>query len=81
MKTASVRALKHSTSTVLDWVLQGETVQITRHNKVIGTLVPASSASATETPPDFYARLESLFLDQTKVMTGTEIVSFARGER
>jgi antitoxin (DNA-binding transcriptional repressor) of toxin-antitoxin stability system len=82
MKTTNIRELKHATSTVLDWVQQGETVQITRYNKVVGIIVPPS-AEIDDIPeePDFYERLEKLFFDTSKPMTGTELISYSRGER
>ncbi len=82
MKTTNIRELKHATSTVLDWVQQGETVQITRYNKVVGIIVPPS-AEIDDIPevPDFYERLEKLFFDTSKPMTWTELVSYSRGER
>jgi prevent-host-death family protein len=82
VKTTNISELKHSTSTVLDWVEQGETVQITRRNKVVAVI----SAPVPETPdkiqlPDYHARLAAIFDDKTLPMTGTEIVSYGRGER
>lgn len=82
MKTTNIRELKHATSTVLEWVEQGETVQITRYNKVVGVIVPPSAQKEQEMPPsDYYERLEKLFFDKSKPMTGAEIVSYGRGER
>lgn len=82
MKSANIRELKHATSTVLGWVAEGESVQITRHNQIVGVIIPAAPA-ATRKPAvsDFYARLESLFHDRTRPMTGSEIVSYGRGDR
>ncbi len=83
MKTTNIRELKHATSTVLEWVEQGESVEITRRNKVVGIIVPPPREKPEkEAPqPDFYQRLEELFHDTTRPMTGTELVSWARGER
>lgn len=81
MKTTNIRELKHATSTVLEWVEQGESVEITRRNKVVGIIVPPSSEKLDEIPSDYYQRLETLFHDFSKPMTGTEIVSYGRGER
>ena len=82
MKTTNIRELKHATSTVLEWVEQGETVQITRRNKVVGVIVPPAPVTMDVAPqPDFYERLEKLFYDKTQPMSGTEIVSYGRGER
>ncbi len=81
MKTTNIRELKHATSTVLEWVEQGESVEITRRNKVVGIIVPPSPEQAEDVPSDYYQRLEKLFYDTSKPMTGTEIVSYGRGER
>ena len=42
-RTANIRELKHSTSTFLGWVVDGETVEITRRNQVVGVVVPPAS--------------------------------------
>lgn len=86
MKTTNIRELRHSTSTVLDWVAEGESVEITRRNQVVGIIVPPLAAEANPkekptAPADFYQRLETLFHDKKRPMTGTELVSYARGER
>jgi antitoxin (DNA-binding transcriptional repressor) of toxin-antitoxin stability system len=67
---------------VLEWVERGESVELTRRNRVVGVIVPPRRV-AIEKPPieDFYTRLEALFHDPTHPMTGTEIVSYGRGER
>jgi antitoxin (DNA-binding transcriptional repressor) of toxin-antitoxin stability system len=82
VKTTNISELKHSTSAVLAWVEQGETVQITRRNKVVAVI----SAPVPETPgeielPNYHARLAAIFGDKTLPMTGTEVVSYGRGER
>jgi antitoxin (DNA-binding transcriptional repressor) of toxin-antitoxin stability system len=86
MKSTNIRELKHSTSVVLGWVAEGESVQITRRDQVVGIIVPPLAAEvnpAVKPPPpaDFYQRLEALFHDRKRPMTGTELVSYARGER
>lgn len=81
MRTTNIRELKHATSTVLEWVEQGESVEITRRNKVVGIIVPPGSEKSDEIPSDYYQRLETLFYDKTQPMTGAEIVSYGRSER
>ena len=86
MKSTNIRELKHSTSVVLGWVAEGESVEITRRGKVVGIIVPplaaeVKSAVKPTRPADFYQRLETLFHDKKRPMTGTELVSYARGER
>ncbi len=81
MKTTNIRELKHSTTTVLEWVAQGESVEITRRNKVVGIIVPPTPEKSEDVPSDYYERLEKLFYDPIQPMTGSEIVSYGRGER
>ena len=86
MKSANIREFKHSTSVVLGWVAEGESVEITRRDQVVGIIVPPLAAEAESavkpTPPaDFYQRLETLFHDSKRPMTGTELVSYARGQQ
>lgn len=82
MKTTNIRELRHDTSTVLGWVALGETVEITRRNQVVGILVPPAPVKIKKPAvPDFYSRLEKLFHDASRPMTGTELVSYGRGKR
>lgn len=65
MRTTNIRELKHATSTVLGWVPDGETVEITRRNQVAGVIVPPVEAKSNQAVlPDFYARLQELFHDR-----------------
>lgn len=81
MKSANIRELKHATSKVLGWVAEGEHVEITRRNEVVGIIIPPIARKLPDPIPDFYQRLEELFHDRAEAMTGTEVVSYARGER
>ena len=38
VKTASIRELKHNTTTVLGWVSEGQDVEIRRHGKPVAVL-------------------------------------------
>lgn len=40
MKTASIRELRHETTKVIEWVENGEKVEISRRGKVIAHLSP-----------------------------------------
>ena len=82
MRTTNISELKHSTATVLDWVEQGETVRITRRNKVVAVLSPPKAEKPKRAiRRDFEKDLQEIFGDRIMPTTGTEIVSYGRGER
>ena len=82
MKTTNIRELKHSTTAVLEWVAQGESVQITRRNKVVAILSPPQAGKPKGAiRRDFEKDLQEIFGDRIMPTTATEIVSFGRGER
>jgi len=82
MRTTNIRELRHATATVLEWVKQGETVQITRRNKVVAVISPP-----IETEPekivrhDYAKRLKEIFGDEISASTGTELMEYDRGDR
>ena len=53
MKPTNIRELKHATSTVLEWVEQGESVEITRRNKGVGIIIPPPSEKLEDIPLDY----------------------------
>lgn len=82
VKTTNISELKHSTTTVIEWVEQGETVQITRRNKVVAILSPPQAEKPKRAiRRDFERDLQEIFGDRIMPTTGTEIVSYGRGER
>jgi antitoxin (DNA-binding transcriptional repressor) of toxin-antitoxin stability system len=82
VKTTNIRELKHATTTVLEWVEQGEIVQITRRNKVVAILSPPQAEKPKKAiRRDFEKDLQDIFGDRIMPTTGTEIVSYGRGER
>ena len=67
---------------MLEWVEQGETVQITRRNKVVAILSPPQAEKPKRAARrDFEKDLQEIFGDRIMPTTATEIVSFGRGER
>ena len=40
MKTATIRQVRHDFTTVLDWIGEGEQVQISKRGKVVALLLP-----------------------------------------
>ena len=60
MKTATIRQVRHDFSTVLDWVGDGEQVEISKHGKIVALLSPPPAAKPQRAPkrPDLAARLK-----------------------
>ena len=63
MKTASIREVQHGLKEVLEWVSAGETVSITRRNRVVAELTPPRRTASLKkfAMPDFAARTKALF--------------------
>ena len=78
MKVASVRALKHEMSTVLNWVAAGETVEVRRRNQPVAILAPPKRRPPIRRP-DFAKRLKDAYGATILEVTGTALVSDARG--
>jgi antitoxin (DNA-binding transcriptional repressor) of toxin-antitoxin stability system len=58
MKRASVRDLRYDFPKVERMLAQGESIEITKRNQVIGTLSPATKKVQI---PDFAARLKKIY--------------------
>ena len=80
MRTTTIRELKHATSTVLSWVAEGETVEVSRRGSPVAMLSPPKRQSAV-VRPDFVARMQAIYGDTVLSSTATEVVAEARGER
>jgi len=74
MKTATVRQVRHDFGTVLDWVEEGEQVEISKRGKIVALLSPPPVPKPTKPKkrPDFAARLKRIYGD--KVLSGNIIV-------
>jgi len=79
MKTATIRELKHYTTTVLSWVADGETVEVRRRNQPVALLSPLGRRSPIKRP-DFGVRLRAIYGKKTLATTGTDLTSESRGE-
>ena len=66
MKTANVRQLRHAFGSVLDWVADGQQVEIVKKGKVVALLSPPPKPVATKKLklPDFEARRKRIFGDR-----------------
>lgn len=79
MKITTIRELKHDTTTVLSWVAGGEKVEVRRHREPVAILSPVRRTKRI-VRPDFAARLKKLYGKSKAVVTGTALISEARGE-
>ena len=79
MKTATIRELRHATTTVLAWVAQGETVEVRRRNQPVAILSAPRRRSVVRRP-DFATRLKAMYGKTPLPTTGTDLISESRGE-
>jgi prevent-host-death family protein len=72
MKTANVRELRHAFGRVMEWVAEGEQVEIVKRGKVIALLSPPPHPKPKRfTLPDFEARRRRIFGD--RVLPGNTV--------
>ena len=65
MKTANVRQLRHAFGEVMEWVAEGEQVEIVKKGKTIAVLSPPPPAKPRKfNLPDFEARRKRIFGDR-----------------
>jgi len=59
MKTATIRQVRHDFGTVLDWISEGEQVEISKHGKIVALLSPPPTVKPPQARkrPDLAARL------------------------
>jgi len=74
VKTASVQQVPERWPDILKWVASGEEVQMTDHDKVVATLVPADVPQ-----PDFLSRAKAIWGENPPGKSLSAIVSDARG--
>ena len=74
MKTATVQQIKHDFGTVLDWVANGELVEVSKHGKIVALITPPTAPKPVRPRkrPDFAARLKRIYGD--KIFSGNVIV-------
>jgi prevent-host-death family protein len=70
MKSANVRQLRHDFGSVMNWVADGEQVEIVKKGKIIALLSPPPPSPKRKKTklPDFAARQQRIFGD--KVLPG-----------
>jgi antitoxin (DNA-binding transcriptional repressor) of toxin-antitoxin stability system len=77
MTKASVRDLRYDFKKIERLLRKGEEIQITKHRRVIGRLVPESPESP-KVMPDFRARMRSIFGDKVLAVSGADLISADR---
>lgn len=63
MKTANVRQLRHDFGSVLNWIAEGQSVEIVKKGRVIALLSPPAPPKKFKLP-DFAARQRRIFGDR-----------------
>lgn len=80
MRTTTIRELRHSTTTVLGWVAEGESVEVQRRGVPVAVLSPKEHHRRI-VMPDFLARIQAAYGDTLLATTATDLISESRGER
>lgn len=80
MKTTTIRELRHDTTTVLEWVAGGESVEVQRRGVPVAVLTPQSRKQRIA-KPDFLARIRAAYGEKLLSTSATDLVSESRGER
>jgi antitoxin (DNA-binding transcriptional repressor) of toxin-antitoxin stability system len=63
MKTATVRQVRHDFGTVMQWVADGESVEVSKRGEIIALITPPMPKAAPHRRkrPDFLARFEKSY--------------------
>ena len=77
MKRASVRDLRYNFPAVERMLREGETIEITKRKRVIGTLSPVVP-DAKPVLPDFMARLKRIYGNRKLKPSGAEMIARER---
>jgi antitoxin (DNA-binding transcriptional repressor) of toxin-antitoxin stability system len=78
MKRASVRDLRYDFPKVERMLAEGESIEITKRKRVIGTLVPAEVVDRSRHIPDFLGRMKKIYGDKLLKVSGAELVRWDR---
>jgi antitoxin (DNA-binding transcriptional repressor) of toxin-antitoxin stability system len=77
MTKASVRDLRYDFKKIERLLRKGEEIQITKHRRVIGRLVP-ESAEVAKKLPDFRARVRKIYGEKVLAVSGADLISADR---
>ena len=83
MKTATVRQVRHDFSSVLQWVADGESVEVSKRGQVVAVIKPPERKRRSRAKrPDFFARFERIYgKDWRKRPAGTNSIVAERQSR
>lgn len=84
MKTTSVRELRHHFGRILNWVEEGEEVEITKRHRIVARILPPrTEVKNNHQPkwPDFEARLKATFPHGVKGSSLSDVIDEQRGKR
>ncbi len=81
MKTANVRKVQHHLSEVLRWIEAGQEVAITRRNRIVARMIPASAPRHPVKLPDFVKRAKSIWGNRLKGKPVSHIIIEDRADR
>lgn len=76
MKRASVRDLRYDFPKVEKMLAEGESIEITKRNQVIGTLTPKNKKVEF---PDFMGRLKRIYGDKVLKTTWADVLAERKG--
>ena len=68
MRRASIGEVQHNLSSLLGYIEQGEEILLTRRNRVIARIIPATEPGGRELP-DFNERSRQMFQIKIKLNT------------
>lgn len=71
MKRATVRDLRYDFPKVEKMLAEGESIEITKRNRVVGMLSPVPKKIIV---PDFMARMKKIYGDKVLKVTGAELI-------
>jgi len=78
MKTATVRDLRYSFPRIESWLENGEQIEITKHGRTIGRLVPTGGKNKKPLKPDFMEQLKEVWGD--RVLSRKEVEAMQAAE-
>lgn len=83
MKVATVREVQHSFRSLLAWIAEGETVEVTRNRQVVARIVPPPMPKRRRIKmPDFVARMRREYPQRpASDRQAADLIAELRGER